>query len=117
MTRNSSPSFATTSSVETTFGCRMRAASRASSRNIETNSGSVANCGMQALDRDGAREADGAEQPPEVHGRHAAGGDLVVERVAPDHPQRSFGLNRLLVHAGNFIRSSRPPPEGPSRQW
>jgi hypothetical protein len=49
MTRNSSSSSATTSSVETTFGCRTRAASRASSRNIVTNSGSFANCGWSRL--------------------------------------------------------------------
>ena len=33
----------------TTFGWRMRAASRASSRNIATNSGSLANCGWSRL--------------------------------------------------------------------
>ncbi len=42
ITTKSSPSVATTSSVETTFGWRMRAASLASSRNIATNSGSFA---------------------------------------------------------------------------
>ena len=49
ITRKSSPSVATTSSVGTTFGCRMRAASLASSRNIETNSGSFACCGWRRL--------------------------------------------------------------------
>ena len=49
MTRKSSPSVATTSSVGTTLGWRMRAASRASSRNIDTKSGSLANCGWSRL--------------------------------------------------------------------
>ncbi len=49
MTRKSSPSLATTSSVGTTLGCRMRAARRASSRNMATNSGSSANCGCRRL--------------------------------------------------------------------
>ena len=49
MTRKSSPSRATTSSVETTFGWWMRAATRASSMNIATNSGSFANCAWRRL--------------------------------------------------------------------
>ena len=73
----------------TTFGCWMRAASRASSRNIATNSGSLRELRVQALDRDGAREARRAEQTSEVHGRHAAGRELAVERVAPNHPKRA----------------------------
>ena len=39
ITTKSSPPVATTSSVDTTLGCLMPAASRASSRNIATNSG------------------------------------------------------------------------------
>ena len=44
---------------------------------------------MQPLDRDGAREADRAEQAAEVDRRHAAGGDLVVERITPYDAKRS----------------------------
>ena len=84
---------ATTSSVGTTLGCRMRAASRASSRNIDTNSGSSANCGCSRLIGDRAREADRAEQAPDVDGRHPTGRDLVVQRVPPeDARRRSSGL-------------------------
>ena len=39
---------------------------------------------MQALDGDGAREASRPHQPPEVHGRHAACGDLVVDPIPPN---------------------------------
>src|SRR5579884_591309 len=49
MTTKSSPSAAMTSSVETTFWCRTRAARRASSMNIATNSGSFAYCGCSRL--------------------------------------------------------------------
>src|ERR1019366_2965444 len=38
--------------------------------------------GMKSLDGDNAREARGAERTAEVHGRHAARCDLVVDRVA-----------------------------------
>ena len=85
MTRKSSPAVATTSSVGTTFGWRMRAARRASSRNIETNSGSSANCGCSRLMATVRAKPDRAEQPPEVDGRHAARRDLLVERVAAEH--------------------------------
>ena len=44
-----SVSVATTSSVCTAFGCWMRAASRASSRNMDMKSGSFANCGCRHL--------------------------------------------------------------------
>ena len=49
MMTKSSPCVAATSIVCTMFGCRMRAASRASSRSIETNSGSCARCGCRRL--------------------------------------------------------------------
>ena len=38
---------------------------------------------MQALDGDGAREADGAAEPSEVDGGHPARGELSIEHVAP----------------------------------
>ena len=47
ITRKSGSSW--TSMVATTFGCRTRAASRASSRNIATKSGSVAMWGCMLL--------------------------------------------------------------------
>ena len=83
MTRNSSPSVATTSSVGTTLGCRIRAASRASSRNIETNSGSLASCGCRRLMAT-VRENPAGPLAAEVHGRHPARRDLAVQRVPPD---------------------------------
>ena len=49
MTRKSSAPSTTTSSVDTMLGCRIRDASRASSRNIETNSGSLESCGCRRL--------------------------------------------------------------------
>ena len=49
---------------------------------------------MQALDRDGAREADRAEEAPEVDRRHAARGDLVVERITPYDAKRSAAFSR-----------------------
>lgn len=49
MTRKSSPSASTTSSVATTLGWWMREASRASSMNIAANLGSAARCGCMRL--------------------------------------------------------------------
>ena len=39
---------------------------------------------VQSLDRNGAREAGSAEQPPDMHRRHAPRGDAVVHYVAAD---------------------------------
>ena len=47
--------------------------------------GLLGELGMEPLDGDGPREADGPEEAPDVHGGHAAGRDLVMERVAADH--------------------------------
>ena len=86
MTRKTSPSSVTTSSVGTTFGCLIRETSRASSRNIATNSGSRAFCGWSRLIADGPREADRSEESPEMHRRHPARRELPVERVPADPP-------------------------------
>jgi hypothetical protein len=51
---------------------------------------------MEPLDRDGAREARGPEEPPQVHGRHAADGDLV------EHDVPSNALDPLALHARNI---------------
>ena len=99
MTRKSSPSVATTSSVGTTLGWRMRAASRASSRNIG-EVGIARELGVQALDRDGAREAGRAEEAPEVDGGHATGGDDAVD-----------GITAGDAH-GRLRRRGAPPPGG-----
>ena len=61
-TRKSSPSSRRRRASRRRSGGWMRAASRASSRNIVTNSGSFANCGWRRLDRDGAREPDRSEE-------------------------------------------------------
>ena len=63
---------------------------------------------VEALDRDRAREADRTEQPPEVDRRHAAGGDLVVERIAPDDAQRSAFSRH---HPGGSISLLRLVPQ------
>ena len=52
--------------------------------------------GVQALDRHGAAEADGPEEPPDVDGRHPAGSDLGIERVAPN-PPRFYARPHLLI--------------------
>ena len=64
MTRNIPSSLDPTSMVDTTLGCRMRAARRASSRNIARNSGSSARCAVHALDGHDAREAALARRRP-----------------------------------------------------
>ena len=91
ITTNSSPSVATTSSVETTFGWRIRAASRASSRNMATNSGSFARGGCSRLMATVLREAHGAQEPADMDRRHAPGRDLRVQRVAADRPRGGVG--------------------------
>ncbi len=50
---------------------------------------------VEALDGDGARETDRARKPPQVHRRHPAGGDAIVELVAADDDRRRgrFGLH------------------------
>ena len=96
----------------TTLGWRMRAARRASSRNIATNSGSLRELRVQPLDRDGAREAPGAHEPPEEHGRHAAGRDLVVERIPPDNPGRRW--NRRSPHCIEMYRGLHLTRNAPS---
>ncbi len=84
ITRKSSPSSATTSSVGTTFGCRMRAASARLVEEHRDELGVLRELRVQALDRDGAREARRPEQAPEVHRRHPARRDLVVDGVPPE---------------------------------
>ena len=136
MTRKSSPSCATTSSVATTFGWWMRAASRASSRNIATNSGSFANCGWSRLIATVREKPHGPEQPPEVTRRHPAGRDLAVERVPPSlagplhrcscestppgaAPRaRSGATRRVAPRAGPSARcdAARRTPRAPGRR-
>ena len=43
--------------------------------------GVLCEVGMEALDRDGAREPDGSEQARKMDRGHPAGGDLAVQRV------------------------------------
>ena len=110
MTRSTVPLSATTSSVGTTLGWRMRAARRASSRNIETNSGSLANCGCSRLMATARAKPRGPDEPAEVHGRHAARRDLVVDRVPIDLRRR---LTPRVIRWGRLPRArygSLPPP-------
>ena len=43
---------------------------------------------VEPLDRDGAREASGSHQAPQVHGRHPAGRDLIEDRITSDDSRR-----------------------------
>lgn len=47
--------------------------------------GVFAEVGVEALDRNRAREADAAAEAAEVNARHAAGRDLRTDDVASDH--------------------------------
>ena len=105
MTRKSSPSVATTSSVGTTFGWWMRAARRASSRNIETNSGILARTAdvrrLIATVRAKPPGRAGARGGP----RHPAGGDELVELVSTDDERRLFGRGRATTHERRVARA------------
>ena len=88
MTRKSSPSARPTSSVGDDVGVTD---ARREPRLVEEHRdelGVLRELRVQPLDGDGTREAHRTEQAPEVHGGHAARGDLVVERVAPDEGPR-----------------------------
>ena len=67
---------------------------------------------VQSLDGDRPREPDGAQQAADVNGRHPAGGDLGVQRVASYGA--GGGVRRSPVALGG-IRAcgSRPSTEHP----
>src|SRR5687767_8673922 len=67
---------------------------------------------MQPLDRAGAREADRPEEPPEVHRRHAASGDLAIQRVAPKQALLALHRNRLGHVCRNVTRFPAAGPRG-----
>jgi hypothetical protein len=56
--------------------------------------------GVEALDRDDAREPSRTEDPPEMNGGHSAGADLVADHVTPDDER--LGLGRS---GGSIIRN------------
>src|ERR1035438_9168651 len=64
------------------FGCSLGAASFSRIVAIKRLHAHLAReMSMKALDGDDAREACGAERAAEMHGRHAARCDLVVDRI------------------------------------
>ncbi len=71
--------------------------------------GVASEVGVQALDGDGAGEADGAEGATDEHGGHASGGDLTVQRIATDGARGRRDRGRLIhrrgsVHQGEGVR-------------
>ena len=69
---------------------------------------------VQPLDGHRAREPDRAREPPEVHRRHAAGGDLPVEHVATDLATGAAGRRSCLrvvrAHRLQIQRNGRLRP-------
>jgi hypothetical protein len=65
----------------------------------------------QPLDRDGAREADGTEEPPEMDGRHPADRYLVEDRIAVEQANRKdlvpiqhpWSMTDLTTRAAHFV--------------
>ena len=56
---------------------------------------------VQSLDRHGAEEAGGADEAPEMHRRHTARGDRVVDRIAI-HDQRRLRAGRDALGRYSF---------------
>src|SRR5215472_10236003 len=75
ITRSSSPSIDTTSSIAATFGWRMR-----------------------PFDGDRSREAPRPHQPPEVHGGHAPGAHFVEQEVSTDGAVLKLALHHAVAN-------------------
>ena len=103
ITRKSSPLAATTSSVGTTFGWRMRAAEPRLVEEHGDELGVLGELRVQPLDGHGAREAHGTEQPPDVTRRHPAGRNLVVETVPAERALSLLAHPIPRYHAGEAI--------------
>ena len=89
-------------SVETTLGWRMRAARRASSRNIDTNSGSADISGCERL------MATVRENPPGRVGAQGAPWPSPLtlwdrKGVSSDHPEGRSGLDSRLLHHARTV--------------
>ena len=106
--RSSLPS----SKTGATFGCEMRAARRASSRNISTNDLVLDEVRVDALDRDPLLEAARAVHAREVHARHAADADLVDDAVAAEEVRRARLLRRERMRARPGLRGRRAACSG-----